>query len=110
MDRNEALREFKSRKTPRGVFAVRCKPAIQVWVDSSPNLDGAQNGIWFQLRMGNHSNKPLQAAWNEYGERAFQFEILERLDDDVEPTGLKDLLAERKRHWAATLASPTVYP
>jgi hypothetical protein len=50
--------------------------------------------------MGNHQNKRLQSAWDRHGEPSFQFEILELLDDDVEPTGVKDLLKERKRHWA----------
>jgi hypothetical protein len=53
----------------------------QVWVDSSPNLDAARNGAWFFLRHRYHHNKALQAEWNTHGEEAFQYEILEQLDE-----------------------------
>ncbi len=103
--RKEAVNAFKMRKTPRGVFAVRCAATGQAWVNSSMNLDAARNGIWFFLRNGYHQNKELQAEWNARGAEAFQFEVLEKLDDDVSPLALSDLLKEKKRHWTAQLGA-----
>ena len=67
---------------------------------ASPNLEAARNSAWFQLKMGGHRNKELQAEWNGHGEAAFEFEILETLEEDVSPMVLRDVLTERKRHWA----------
>ena len=108
-NRKEAIREYKMRKVPRGVFAIRCAATGQTWVDSSPNLDGAKNGAWFQLREGRHRDTALQAAWKDRGENAFRFEILETLDDDVLPLAVKDLLHEKKLQWAAKLKAQSLF-
>src|SRR5712692_10597157 len=100
-ERKEAIKEYKTRKPARGVFAVRCTATGQIWVDATPNLDAAQNSLWFCLRQGLHHSKALQAEWNTHGKDAFQYEILETLDDDVSPIALNDLLKEKKRHWVA---------
>jgi hypothetical protein len=103
VNRKEAIREYKMRKVSRGVFAVRCTATGQVWIDSSPNLDGAKNSTWFQLGAGNHCDKALQNEWNTHGENVFQFEILEPIDEEVIPLALKDLLKEKKLNWVAQL-------
>src|SRR5258705_175775 len=50
--RRQAVRDFKERKTLRGVFAVCCAATGEVWVGGSRNLDQQQNSIWFGLRRG----------------------------------------------------------
>ena len=69
-------------------------------MDSSPNLDAAHNGAWFQLRAGLHPDKRLQDEWNACGEEAFNFEVLETLDHDLSPVGIRDILRDKKRKWA----------
>ena len=103
MDRKAAIREFKERKVPQGIFAVRCTSTGQVWVESSPNLNAAKNALFFFLRHGNHYNKSFQAECDIHGEQAFQFEILEKLNDDEPSIGVRDLLKEKKRHWITQL-------
>lgn len=103
VDRRKAIQDYKSRKIPRGIFSVRAGTGGPAWVGSSPNLDAAQNGLWFGLRMGTHRNHALQEEWNRRGEDLFQFEILERLDDDVSALALNDLLKEKRIHWLAQL-------
>jgi hypothetical protein len=103
MDRKAAIRGFKERKVPQGIFAVRCTTTGQVWVESTPNLNAAKNALFFTLRHGNHYNKSLQAECNTQGEPEFQFEILEKINDDEPPTGLRDLLKEKKHHWIKQL-------
>lgn len=96
--RKDLVREYKERKTRPGVFAVRCVPDGASWIGTSRDLDSQQNGIWFQLRMGNHMNKILQQAWTGQGADAFRFEILEVVEDEnAEMIGL--LLKEREAHW-----------
>jgi hypothetical protein len=97
-NRKNLVREYKERKTRPGIFAVRCVPENASWTGTSRDLDSQQNGIWFQLKMGNHMNKALQQAWNTHGADAFQFEILEVVEDDnAEIVGL--LLKEREALW-----------
>ena len=108
MNRKEAIEECKTRKALRGVFAVRCTATGQVWVDSSPNLDAARNSVWFFLSHAYHPNKAMQAEWNTHGEQAFQFEILEKLDDDLSPLAVGDLLKERRRHWVEQLGAQKI--
>lgn len=44
------------------------------------------------LRKGTHRNPKLQNAWRKYGESAFRFDILERVDDIAK-------LIEREQFW-----------
>jgi hypothetical protein len=53
----------------------------KVFVDSSTNVPGKINRHKFALGHGSHASKPLQADWREFGEEAFEFEVLE----DVTP-------------------------
>ena len=105
VSKKQAIREFKEKKTPRGVFAVRCTVTGALWVGSSPNLDAARNSIWFGLRLGTHHNPSLQKEWNLHGESAFEYEVLEKLDDDVAAMAVSDLLKEKKREKVARLGA-----
>ncbi|MGA2592380.1 MAG: GIY-YIG nuclease family protein [Bryobacteraceae bacterium] len=77
VDKREARKDFKSKITPKGVFAVRCAASDEAWVSASDHLDTARNGLWFQLRSGLHPNKRLQAAWNAHREAALEYQVLE---------------------------------
>ncbi len=66
--RRQIADDFKARKVPRGIFAVRCAAAHETWVGSSPNLSAAQNSLWFQLRGGLYRNAALQEAWKQHGD------------------------------------------
>ncbi len=105
MDRREARKAYKARITPKGIFAVRAKISGEVWVGASDHLDTAQNGVWFQLRNGSHRNPQLQTAWNAHGESAFEFEILEKFDDDVSPLLLGDMSKKRQKYWENALGA-----
>jgi len=105
MNRKQAIRDFKDRKPAQGIFAVRCNAGSQVWVGSSPNLPAWRNSLWFSLRSGGYPNQALQQAWNTHGEPAFQFEVLEQLDDDVSPMALGDLLKQKKQRWIQQLGA-----
>jgi len=103
MDRKEAAKQFKEQKVPQGIFAIRCRPSGATWVDGSRNLNASRNRSWVELRSGHHRDKPLQAEWNTHGEEAFDFEILETLDQDVSPIVVHDLLNKQKAHWTTEL-------
>ncbi|MBI1329426.1 MAG: GIY-YIG nuclease family protein [Alphaproteobacteria bacterium] len=110
MDKNrkrEIAREYREREVPRGVYAVRCKPTGEVWVSGSRRLDTQQTALWFQLRTGGMPNKALQVAWNDHGEDAFGFEILETVTDD-NPQLIDSLVKDREQHWRTELGARKV--
>ncbi len=103
--RKESIRRYKEQKPLLGAYAVWCKATGRVWVGASRNLDATKNGCWFCLRNGLHQDISLQAEWNAQGESAFEYEILDKLDKDVHPLGIADLLKEQKKNWVARLAA-----
>ena len=103
VDRKEVAREYKARKSARGIFALRDAGAGEVWVGSSMDLRGAKNGLWFFLSNGHHKDSVLQAHWNSRGEQAFQFEVLEQIEDQVSALSIADVLKERRNYWTAQL-------
>ncbi len=90
--RKEAIRKFKEKKALLGAFAIRCVATGEVWVGASRNLDATRNGSWAFLRNAGHPDKSLQREWDIHGEPAFQYEILEKLDEDVQPIAVADRL------------------
>ena len=105
--RRDAIRQYKERKIPVGIFSLRCIATGKAWVGASRNLDGQRNSSFFSLRLGSHRNRDLQAAWNAAGgEEAFEFEVLELLDDeDLGPIGRASWLKEREAYWRAELSA-----
>lgn len=108
--RRDAIRDYKERKPRRGVFAVRCAPTGEVWVSASPNLDKQQNSLWFQLRLGSHPNRALQAAWKEHGEDAFTFEPLAELESETDASAyvVKADLGALEAEWRDRLGARAV--
>lgn len=102
--RKALVRDYRDRKVEAGIYAVRCAASGEAWVGATPELATRQNGIWFSLRHGSHSDKTLQAAWAAHGEAAFSFEALEAIDDEnLGPLGKSSLLKERRAAWIEAL-------
>ncbi len=108
--RKAAIQAYKERKTPRGIFAVRCQSTGAVWVDSAMDLVAAENRTWAALRFGDSQLDPtLAAQFREHGRDFFTFEVLEKLDDDVADIALRDILKEKKLSWRARLEAQKFY-
>jgi len=105
--KKELLRKYKETPQRAGVFAVHCDETC--WTGFTRNLDKQQNSLWFQLRMGKYPNPQLQKAWNDNGEAAFHYEVLEEVKDD-NPLIIGDLLKEREAAWRQELGANTVSP
>ena len=105
--RRDAVRQYKERKVPVGIFALRSLATGETFVGASRNLDGQRNSSLFSLRLGSHRNKAMQGAYNAAGgEAGFEFVILEQLqDEELGPIGRDTWLKERERHWRAELSA-----
>ena len=102
-DKRQLKREYQQTPRPMGIFVIRNNRNDKVFVGSALNLPGIINRHRFALERGLHSNKRLQADWNEAGSDNFAFEIVDELSPSVqgdidyrkELTSLEDLWLER---------------
>ena len=79
MDRKALIREYKESRRPMGVYCVRNTVTGRSLVGASVDLPAMLNRHRAELRLNAHSNRALQADWNELGPEAFEFEILDTL-------------------------------
>jgi hypothetical protein len=82
--KKELSAQYKQAKKQAGVYRIYNKENHKSFVASAPDLTSV-NGRKFMLETGKHDNKMLQDEWNQYGEKAFVFEILEVLMEKDEP-------------------------
>jgi hypothetical protein len=97
--------EYKENPPDAGVYRIRNTATGRIVVGAAVNAAGRLNRHRFQLRGGSHPDAELQADWNELGEDAFEFEVLDHLeprdDPDYDPT---DDLALLQSMWRDRLA------
>lgn len=106
-DRRAAIAAYKERKTPAGVYAVRCAASGQAWVGQAPDVEAIRNRIWFTLRQGGQAYLPLQAAQAAHGPDALAFEVLERVEEDTALARAR-VLKERTAHWREQLRAEAI--
>jgi hypothetical protein len=80
MDKKALKLNYLQAPRPIGIFAVRNLVNEKMFIGQSVNLDGIFNRIKFQLKANCHTQKDLQADWNEFGSEKFEFEVLEQLE------------------------------
>ncbi len=104
MDRKKELKQqYKEMKTEGGVYQIRNTKNQKVFVDVMPNLRMI-TGRRMMLRAGSHRNKQLQEDWNQFGEEAFVFEVLEVLEEKEEGYfDKKDELKKLEAKWIEKL-------
>ena len=109
--RKAAIREYKERKTARGIFAIRCRATGSVWVESAMDLDMSEKRTWFILTHGDPQiDKSVLAEFREHTRDEFSYEVLEKLDEDVAEMSVRDILKDRKKHWRSELGAKTLWP
>ena len=107
-DKRAAKAAYKERKAAPGIYAVRCTPTGQVWVGATPELTAVPNRLWFALRLGNHPDAGLTAAWKAHGAEGCVFKELERIEPEDDPYLRHAALKERLAHWQEKLAAPNL--
>lgn len=81
----ELKKDYQLDPRPMGIFQIRNAVSGKVLIGKSTDLPGIINRHRFELQMGGHMNKELQADWNRLGADAFAFEILDELTPRPEP-------------------------
>jgi len=75
--KEEMKRAYKEAPKQAGVFTITNTVEGKVFLGKAMNLHGPLNRHRFQLEMGMHPNRGLQADWKRLGADAFTFEIAE---------------------------------
>ncbi|KNF08970.1 GIY-YIG catalytic domain [Gottschalkia purinilytica] len=104
MDRKKELKQlYKEMKVEAGVYQIKSIKNQKILVASNVNLKNL-NGKKFQLKSGCHDNEMLQKEWNDFGEDAFVFEVLEVLKKKEEGYfNLKEELKKLEEKWIEKL-------
>lgn len=102
-DRKAALSAYKERKVESGIYAVRCTASREIWVGSAPDLSTIRNRLWFTLRQGASTHTSLQEAWTRHGAEAFNFEVVDRIEDEPNGYVRSRRMKERLERWVDQL-------
>lgn len=109
MDRKAAVAAYKERKTPWGIYGVRCTASGQVWVGRAPDLDKIENRLRFSLRYGGGRPVSLQQAWTLHGEGCFTIETLERMEEEEEAGFVRNnWFKARLNFWSEELSAEII--
>lgn len=100
--KKELTKEYKQNPPPMGVYKIHNIANDKVFIGVSQDLPGILNRHKFTLKMGVHTNKKLQAEWNEMGEENFVFEVLDEITR-VENTDVKTELTFFEDMWLEKL-------
>ena len=106
IDRKAMRRQYKESARPAGLFAVRNTTDGAMLIGASVDLPAMLNRQRFQLEMGGHPDKVLQADWKRLGPDAFRFEVLDELQPPTDPgQDVRDDLETLRDMWLQKLAA-----
>lgn len=101
--RKELQALYKEMKQEGGVYRIVHKNSGRSFIASLPNLK-SMDGRRFELNNGSFKNKELQRDWNQYGEDAFEFEVLEVLKPSENAyVTAREQLGELEQKWMEKL-------
>jgi group I intron endonuclease len=105
MDRRKQLKlAYKQNPPPAGVYQIKNAVNGKIFIGSCLDLPGKRNSQHFQLKLGSHHNKELQADWNLYGPDAFSFEVLETLKTaETPPADRRKAVTALEDEWLTAL-------
>ena len=81
-EKQELLETWKNRHPEMGVISFQCKATSEIFLATATDIPAKFNRIRFQLFAGNCPNKRLQELWAQYGEDAFELQVVKRLEYD----------------------------
>ena len=67
----------------QGIYVWVCAVNGKVYVGSAKNIAVRRTAHLRALKSGNHHSPHFQRAWNAYGPEAFEFVVLEEVEDEV---------------------------
>jgi len=87
--KKELINNYKQQEIEMGIIQICNTITGYSLVDTSVNLYKPFESIKFKLSIGRYKLKQLQADWDTYGEKSFEFKVVERLKPN-EPSTEKE--------------------
>jgi hypothetical protein len=107
--RKAAAAALKARKSEPGIYALTCRPTGEKWVGRAPDLATIWNRLSVALKMASTPHRSLQAAAREHGAEAFDFEVVERIEEAEASAALVDAILKRRLdHWREELGATAI--
>ena len=100
--RKELIEFYKQMDTMMGVYQIKNNVNDKIFISSFANLKNKWLTIKMQLNMGRHPNAELQEDWNELGEDAFSYSVLEESKQEAD-MDVKWELQQMEKAWLAKL-------
>jgi group I intron endonuclease len=85
VERKDIIKQYKQQIPPMGIYQIRNLINGKILIGSSKNLHFYSNRHKFQLKLGSHKNKALQADYIKYGAANFVYEIIDFLPEKKDP-------------------------
>lgn len=92
--RKNLIQAYKLRQAEMGIIQLKNTMTADRYVTISRDTQADLNSQRFKLKANWHPNKELQSQWNDVGEGAFEFSVVELLDYDETTTNHTELLEE----------------
>lgn len=80
INKKELIKEYKNKKHPAGLFAVKNNPENKMFIGTSLNLPAKLRGITFELEMGSHAYSNLAEDYKRLGKENFEIFILDEIE------------------------------
>jgi len=97
--KKELKQQAKELSPTAGIMMITNTVNGKMFIDSTTNIKRL-NGLKFELKMGSLLNKTLVNDWNQFGEVAFTFEVLESIKTEGKSAyEVKTEVAEAKEKW-----------
>ncbi|HHW30580.1 MAG TPA: GIY-YIG nuclease family protein [Clostridiaceae bacterium] len=96
--RKELVEKYKEIKTYMGVYKITNQVNRKVFISATPNLKNRWLTVKSQLEMGMHVNSELQKDWNEFGQDAFTYEVIEE-KEIKEGTDVRWEIKQMEKNW-----------
>lgn len=109
--RKEIIHEYKMRRLCGGVYTITNTVNGRYLIEHAANLKSAQNRFQFSVTTGSAVDARLQKDWREAGALAFQFAVLEELEQKPEQSREEfiDDLKTLEQLWRANLDASKAY-
>ena len=85
---------------PAVIYQIKCLSNNKIYVGSSVDFANRWKCHRYHLRAGTHHSRPLQFAWNKYGEEQFTHSILEECSSQDRDA--------KEKYWIDTLQATSI--
>jgi len=83
-----------------GIYKISVEKDKYVYIGQSTKINVRIQNHWDDLTYGNHTNKYLQAQWNEQGDENFSAHVIEHVPEEINSSlAQQRWLAEREQYW-----------